>query len=312
MPTLADIYSAINTAKRKGSDFVQNPVTSLQQMLGNANDRARVYNQEMVQAAQGFGAPARGQQATPEQLAAQQSTMDTFAEAYNPAGMVVYHGSPHLFEKFDASKIGTGVGQQVYGKGLYLAESPATANEYKINLSGYSSGAKSALRQNNNNFDEAIAAQNQKLQHYKDLIASGGGGDINRANSFLQLTEKNIQDLQTMKQGVAENKGGFYKVDLPDTHIRRMLDFDAPLKNQPKPIRNLAKSLGMDMNDLGGDLIGKIGKGDEGKKILQDAGIPGVKYYNEMKGGPDQWKRNFVVFDPKHLTILERNSQPIK
>lgn len=88
MPTLADIYSAINTAKRKGSDFVQNPVTSLQQMVDNANDRARVYNQEMVQAGQGFGAPARDQQATPEQLAAQQSTMDTMAGAYSPAGMI--------------------------------------------------------------------------------------------------------------------------------------------------------------------------------------------------------------------------------
>jgi hypothetical protein len=89
MPTLADIYSAINTAKRKALDFVQNPGTSLQQMVGNANDRARDYNQQMYQAAQGFGAPARGQQATPEQQSAQQSTMDTFAEAYNPAGIFV-------------------------------------------------------------------------------------------------------------------------------------------------------------------------------------------------------------------------------
>ena len=97
MPTLADIYSAINTAKRKGSDFVQNPVTSLQQMVGNANDRARVYNQELNLAAQGFGAPARGQQATPEQLAAQQSTMNTFAEAYNPAGVTFQTGKPITF-----------------------------------------------------------------------------------------------------------------------------------------------------------------------------------------------------------------------
>jgi hypothetical protein len=312
MPTLADLYSAINTAKRKASDFVQNPGTSLDQMLGYANDRARVYNQQMTLAGQGTMAQARGQQPTPEQEAATKEMQETWAGAYNPAGITVFHGSPHIFEKFDVSKIGTGVGQQVYGKGLYLAESPATANEYKINLSGYSSGAKSALRQNDNNFDAAIASQNEKLQHYKDLIAAGGGGDINRANSFLQLTEKNIKDLETMKQGVAENKGGFYKVDLPDTHVRRMLDWDAPLKDQPKPIRNLAKSLGMDLNDLGGDLVGKIGKGDEGKQILQSAGIPGVKYYNETKGGPAQWKRNYVVFDPNHLNILERNSQPIK
>jgi hypothetical protein len=87
MPTLADIYSAINTAKRKTSDFVQNPAISLEQMLGYANDRARDYNQQLTLSAQGFGAPARGQQATPEQLAAQQSVMDTMASAYNPMGM---------------------------------------------------------------------------------------------------------------------------------------------------------------------------------------------------------------------------------
>jgi predicted GNAT family N-acyltransferase len=88
MPTLADIYSAINTAKRKTSDFVQNPSTSLEQMLGYANDRARDYNQQMYLAGQGMGAPARGQQATPEQLAAQQGVMDTMAGAYNPVGMI--------------------------------------------------------------------------------------------------------------------------------------------------------------------------------------------------------------------------------
>jgi hypothetical protein len=91
-----------------------------------------------------------------------------------------------------------------------------------------------------------------------------------------------------------------------------MLDFDTPLKNQPKPVRNLAKSLGMDMNDLGGDLIGIIGKGDKGKQILQDAGIPGIKYLDQASRDTKTGTRNFVVFDDKHLKILERNDQPIK
>jgi hypothetical protein len=98
-----------------------------------------------------------------------------------------------------------------------------------------------------------------------------------------------------------------YKVDLPDTHIRRMLDWDSPLKDQPLPIRKLAKSLGMDLNDLGGDLLSKVGKGDEGKKILQDAGIPGVKYLDQTSRDAKTGTRNFVVFDDKYLNILERN-----
>lgn len=47
-----------------------------------------------------------------------------------------YHGSPHKFDKFDISKIGTGEGAQAYGHGLYFAENPATAQEYRSRLAG--------------------------------------------------------------------------------------------------------------------------------------------------------------------------------
>jgi hypothetical protein len=47
----------------------------------------------------------------------------------------VYHGSPHVFDKFDMSKIGTGEGAQAYGHGLYFAESPSVAGTYKNALS---------------------------------------------------------------------------------------------------------------------------------------------------------------------------------
>jgi len=79
MPTLADIYSAIDSAKRKGADFVRNPGASLQQMLGNANDRARALNELTYQAAEegaGFGPKTR-------QLG------KTLAESYNPTGIFI-------------------------------------------------------------------------------------------------------------------------------------------------------------------------------------------------------------------------------
>lgn len=41
-----------------------------------------------------------------------------------------YHGSPHLFDRFDMSKIGTGEGAQAYGHGLYFAENPMVADDY--------------------------------------------------------------------------------------------------------------------------------------------------------------------------------------
>ena len=45
-----------------------------------------------------------------------------------------YHGSPHDFDRFDLSKIGTGEGAQAYGHGLYFAEKEAVARSYRDSL----------------------------------------------------------------------------------------------------------------------------------------------------------------------------------
>jgi GNAT superfamily N-acetyltransferase len=77
MPTLADIYSAADSFKRRLSDVVSNPLTSAQQMLGYANDRARMLNQQMAEAA-----------SQPEFISPQDRVMAAkLAESYNPAGM---------------------------------------------------------------------------------------------------------------------------------------------------------------------------------------------------------------------------------
>lgn len=52
------------------------------------------------------------------------------AEATAPQTKV-FHASPHDFTAFDSSKIGTGEGAQAYGHGLYVAENPAVAREYR-------------------------------------------------------------------------------------------------------------------------------------------------------------------------------------
>lgn len=46
-----------------------------------------------------------------------------------------FHGSPHDFDKFDSSKIGTGEGAQAYGHGLYFAGKKAVAEFYRKALS---------------------------------------------------------------------------------------------------------------------------------------------------------------------------------
>ena len=49
-----------------------------------------------------------------------------------PDAITTYHGSPHDFDEFDMSKIGTGEGAQAYGHGLYFAENENVANIFAI------------------------------------------------------------------------------------------------------------------------------------------------------------------------------------
>lgn len=61
------------------------------------------------------------------------SLVDTAGDAVRK--IIAYHGSPHHFDKFDASRIGTGEGAQAYGQGLYFAGAEPTAKWYRDKLS---------------------------------------------------------------------------------------------------------------------------------------------------------------------------------
>ena len=51
------------------------------------------------------------------------------------ASIRVYHGSPHDFDRFDISKIGTGEGAQSFGWGLYFADRKEIAEWYRDKIS---------------------------------------------------------------------------------------------------------------------------------------------------------------------------------
>jgi len=128
MPSLADIYSFLDSQKRRLSDTMANPGASLQQMLGMANDQARNFNQAQQAAADEF--------IKTKQLngPATQDVDRMMAQSLAPTGMTVYHGSPYKFSAFDPKKIGTGEGAQAFGHGLYVAENPAIAKQYQKNV----------------------------------------------------------------------------------------------------------------------------------------------------------------------------------
>jgi len=237
----------------------------------------------------------------------------TMARAGQMAGispLTVYHGSPHRFSKFDASKIGTGEGTQVYGHGLYFAEAPKVAKQYQKNLSNsnYVNAITGNLVESGKAWADALkAVQNTKInkvQHpdragaiasqIQDWVDSG-----RTARSFL-LNHRVLKDLEPAYEAAInsfdvyrKNKGSFYTVDLPDEKIARMLDWDKPLSQQPhipdiggvaakwaaryaeenRPEKfNGANFLAHLRDEFGGEA--------QAAEALRQAGIPGIKYFD--------------------------------
>ena len=76
-----------------------------------------------------------GQPTSREQDEALARATEHIADGMDIGGVTAWHGTPWKFNKFDPSKIGTGEGAQVYGKGLYLAGAKPVAVDYQKGLS---------------------------------------------------------------------------------------------------------------------------------------------------------------------------------
>jgi hypothetical protein len=241
------------------------------------------------------------------------------------AGAVVWHGSPYNFNKFDSSKIGTGEGAQAYGHGLYLAENKGVASGYKDKLSPATINRIQA--------DEyTIAGDPQFILKLHDANGNVTKTPYLSPNEFEKwvgpdaakmLREKGDGDYKNLNIDF----GNLYKVDLPDEHIAKMLDYDNIV---PESVREpLSQSA---LNQFGSGI--STGQGsqllkqvaDEFKfqghpnpnaaasEWLKSQGIPGVRYLDGGSRGAGTGSSNFVVFPGNEglLSILERNGQSLK
>ncbi len=201
-------------------------------------------------------------------------------------GIRAFHGSPHDFDRFDLSKIGTGEGAQAYGHGLYFAENEAVARDYRNKLSGKPAPASQA---DADSYRSAVLA---KLQ--------GKGGPV--------------PDIE-MKQ-----PGRMYEVNIK-ADPEDFLDWDKPLSQQSDSVRERVNALGIKQRDLdyqlskdqrGGFAVIKAlqnhtGKGTEGaSQALKEAGFPGIRYLDQGSRGAGEGSRNYVAFDDSLIEILRK------
>lgn len=263
-------------------------------------------------------------------------------------GMTVFHGSPHKgIKQFDMNKVGTGEGAQAYGHGLYFAENPEVAGWYVKSTSATrdkpafrgkaieeipgSEGAVAAqLHSNMNDLRLGDELRRTRLEDFDPDIRFNTAKK--RLRDYLsqnnQLEElRYLDDMKAEDFGVLKHEGQLYKVDIPDDQIAKMLDWDAPLKDQPDSVKKAMDTLlsqlsandkqyllqmesrrGQFGNPTAGDIYQRLsvlkGGQREASEALNAVGIPGLKYHDQ--GSRDAGgTRNLVVFDDKLPKILD-------
>lgn len=231
-------------------------------------------------------------------------------------GIRAYHGSPHDFDKFDLSKIGTGEGAQAYGHGLYFAQDEGVAKTYR-----------DALKWRGSNWDDpAVIAGN---------VLEANGGDVQKAINQLETANARNAGFKGQQAGneartraigllrergkvaSSDNPGRMYEVQI-NANPDHLLDWDKPLSEQSEPVRQKLRDAWIAHPDVdqaktgaqiyrsnGVTLTGKQGT-EAAAESLKQAGIPGIKYLDGASRAAGEGSRNYVIFDDALVSILKK------
>jgi hypothetical protein len=221
----------------------------------------------------------------------------------------LFHGSPHDVDRFSLKNVGTGAGGQTFGWGLYFAENPAVAENYHEQLTGNGGGRLltltlgslvlseandfnySGIAGTGNKVDDVRAALAEELLIEESLLRASMGRV--QAHVLEVLDEKITRYREDWPDGVLaaqelrrelarkgavsatfeERPGAVYQVDVPDSAMAEMIDYDASLSKQPKAFQELVRAR---LKQLG-----FMADKDNGPRVLMAA----LKAYAMTHGG---------------------------
>ena len=333
MGLLDNILSAVDNRKRVLKrnlfDFFDDPNGTAQVWADRASED-RYGGAEERQAAVNKikGKPYDKQALARADQRQQQSALDQAMGA-----ITVWHGSPHKFDKFDMSKIGTGEGAQAYGHGLYMAEKPGVAASYKTFdprewwIGDQKIDPKSLKGADKQAWNVATLAKtnNQDPMEYAAKLMNEGKMSLAQYGRVSKFSNAELRD---------PTGGNMYKVDIPDEAVARFLDWDKPLSQQAPEVREAVapwvKQYGLPMQEEGSSLYSVVkeleaikngaGSGSspaafkamapQASEALKKAGIPGIRYLDGGSRGQQAGTSNFVLFDDQMPRILEVNGNP--
>jgi hypothetical protein len=192
-----------------------------------------------------------------------------------PVGSL-WHGSPHDFDSFDVSKIGTGEGAQVYGHGLYFAQNRNIANHYKDALSG---GDGYLYQVNVDRPDSSFIDWDAPISSQPDAV---------RDLFMSKLTDTMVEKGPSGWMALTPDKriiGPFKSRDLAQERASTFLDRQPP---------SVGTAIGRDLKDP--ETVGQ----------LRDLGFNGIKYLDSISRDAGDGSRNYVLFSHEPVDVLHK------
>jgi hypothetical protein len=239
-------------------------------------------------------------------------------------GIRAYHGSPHDFDRFDISKIGTGEGAQAYGPGLYFAESEGVAKSYKRALGD---PTKQMMAPRNE-----IEKQTQRAlsQYVKDL-GDGGWDDMVNLRHVIRNEIENDRLPEAASDAFDHmvrdgrlpgtiNNGRLYEVRI-NANPGDFLDWDKPLAQQSEKVRGAFekavpdryKGITSDDEVIAGEHYRNIFHENDNRvyktafrRMMNDEGVPGIRYLDQGSRSAGEGSRNYVVFSDQIIDIVRK------
>ena len=233
-------------------------------------------------------------------------------------GIKAYHGSPHDFDAFDLSKIGTGEGAQAYGHGLYFAESEPTAKFYRDNLSRdkdriletggslpawvartLESGDQNAVGEMRRTFQSRLAEARKQLADPNTVQPWMVEANIPRFHETLKAIDDYAQGVPL------KPSGKMYEVNI-NADPAHFLDWDRPLSQQHPNVQAALERVNPGVTEEGRTIKSVLPVDTQVASQLRDAGIPGIKYLDQGSRGAGQGSSNYVVFNDKLIDIMRK------
>jgi hypothetical protein len=229
--------------------------------------------------------------------------------------IVAYHGSPHSFDRFDMSKIGTGEGAQAYGHGLYFAENEGVAKQYRDQLAkGFADKQGNPLPQETQNALEYIQPKFKASGDYSAGLQDAISRMQDQADFYRRqygpgpnLYDSAAERLKAVDPNNLKPAGSMYQVSI-NANPDQFLDWDKPLSEQSEAVRNLADARGIPVErtmvipkdpynpyaqektityETSGrqmyEALRDRGQWNDAatSQALADAGVPGIKYLDQ-------------------------------